>query len=170
MEKTGNEILEQIRTELDELKKKADELERRISDIDGEGVGIQTDQPFDILLDDEISFVIPKRKEELGIAADEPAAATEKSVEPEIKRRWQLDAPASEVQDILSAIALKERSIFINTLFKEDARLFMDTIAALNAMTAFSEAESYVREHFGHWKLDSDIVYKFMMAVRRKLR
>ncbi len=170
MEKTGNEILEQIHAELEELKKKAAELERRISEIDGEGTDVQPDQPFDILLDDEISFVIPKRKEELGIVVDNPVTATAKPNEPEIKKRWQLDTPASEVHDILSAIALKERSIFINTLFKEDARLFMDTIAALNAMTRFQQAEDYVREHFGHWKPDSDIVYRFMMAVRRKLR
>lgn len=167
MEKSALEILEQIKSELDELKEKAAGLERRISEIDPGNV---PQEPFDILLDDDISFVIPKRREELGNEEPLSAGEIEPACEPETLRRWQLDTPASEVQDILSAIPLKQRSIFINTLFKEDARLFMNTVAALNAMQEFAQAELYLREHFPKWKTDSDTVYNFMMAVRRKLR
>ena len=43
------------------------------------------------------------------------------------------------------------------------------TIADLNAMSTLDEAVDYVREHFPAWNLKSDVVYHFMMSVRKKL-
>lgn len=242
MEKTSDEILSQIQSELRSLIERASELDRRLTELlctepselvaeePAEPVaGPEGFAPIDIMVDDEeVSFVVPNRKEELGAPTgfdidpevavedspapepetvlealpelDDPAEKTEdkpaakvgkkprltqasrlaaKSAgravpkqskhEPVMFYAWQTATPASPLSNILSGISLKERSLFINVLFKEDAQKFIDTIAAFNAMGSLSEAENHIRKNFPEWKLDSDIMFRLMMAVRRKL-
>lgn len=83
---------------------------------------------------------------------------------------WRKDMPGSPVRDIRSAIALNDRVLFINLLFQQDAVRFQNVLNALNALESFVEAESYLRSEFPQWNYDSEVVYRFMMAVRRKLR
>ena len=60
--------------------------------------------------------------------------------------------------------------LFINTLFQENPELFQSTIAQFNNMQSLADAEAYIETHFPGWNLDSDIAFRFMMAVRRKLQ
>ena len=83
---------------------------------------------------------------------------------------WETDIPGSKVSNILSAISLNDRVLFINVLFREDARLFRDTVAALNSMQGFGEAKQYIMDRFRDWNLSSETVYRLMMAVRRKFQ
>ena len=83
--------------------------------------------------------------------------------------KWKTDLPGSPVRNIISAISLNDRVLMINKLFGEDPQLFQQTLSDLNAMGSFADAENYVSEHFSDWKMDSEPVYRFMMAVRRKL-
>ena len=83
--------------------------------------------------------------------------------------KWKTDLPGSPVRNIISAISLNDRVLMINKLFREDPQLFQQTLSDLNAMSSFADAENYVSEHFSDWKMDSEPVYRFMMAVRRKL-
>ena len=85
------------------------------------------------------------------------------------KRAWEIDMPGAPVGNILSAISLNDRLLFINTLFKKDPVLFQDTIRVFNGMDSLATAEDYIRQSFPEWNLESDTVYRFMMAVRRKL-
>lgn len=84
-------------------------------------------------------------------------------------RAWEVDMPGSPVANILSAISLNDRLLFINTLFKKDPVLFQDSIKDLNSMDSLQQALDYISENFSEWQMESDIVYRFMMAVRRKL-
>lgn len=84
-------------------------------------------------------------------------------------QKWKTDLPGSPVRNIISAISLNDRVLMINKLFREDPQLFQQTLSDLNAMGSFADAENYVSEHFSDWKMDSEPVYRFMMAVRRKL-
>mgnify|MGYP007070193706 CR=1 FL=1 len=86
------------------------------------------------------------------------------------KQSWRTDMPGSPVSNIISAISLNDRVLFINTLFGEDPMKFRSTIDTLNAMGGLGEAIEYVLDEFPQWNLDSDVVYRFMMAVRRRLR
>ena len=86
------------------------------------------------------------------------------------RQAWRIDRPGSPVKNIISAISLNDRVLLINTLFKEDPLLFQDAIAAFNAMGGLEEAVSYIAANFPEWKLDSEPVYRLMMAVRRKLQ
>ncbi len=83
--------------------------------------------------------------------------------------KWKTDLPGTPVRNIISAISLNDRVLMINKLFGEDPQLFQQTLADLNAMESFADAEDYVSGHFSEWKMDSEPVYRFMMAVRRKL-
>ena len=85
------------------------------------------------------------------------------------KRAWEIDMPGAPVGNILSAISLNDRLLFINTLFKKDPVLFQDTIRRFNGMESLAAAEAYIQENHPDWNLESDTVYRFMMAVRRKL-
>ena len=82
---------------------------------------------------------------------------------------WRKDNPGMLVKNIRSGISLLDRAQFIGTLFKEDFALYDATIAALNELGSLDEAVDYIKEHFPHWNLDSDVAYRFMMAIRKKL-
>ncbi len=83
---------------------------------------------------------------------------------------WRKDMPGAPVKDIRSAISLNDRVIFINLLFDEDAQTFVDTLSQINTMTALDQAVEYITSKFPAWDMNSDLVYRFMMAVRRKVR
>ena len=86
------------------------------------------------------------------------------------KCAWKTDMPGTPVKNVLSAISLNDRILFVNTLFGEDAALFQQTIQIFNTYTTLAEAEAYVRTNFRNWDMNSDVVYRFMMAARRKLK
>jgi len=95
-----------------------------------------------------------------------PAAAPKADI---TSYAWYKDRPGILVKNIRSGISLLDRAQFIGTLFKEDFGLYDATIAALNEMTSLEEAVAYVNEHFPQWNMGSDVAYRFMMAVRKKL-
>lgn len=86
------------------------------------------------------------------------------------KESWRTDMPGSGVNDIRSAISLNDRILFINTLFHEDPIAFKDTLGALNAMPSFEDGIRYLKDRHPEWNTESEVVYRFMMAVRRKLK
>ena len=86
------------------------------------------------------------------------------------KQAWRTDRPGSQVKNVISAISLTDRVLLINVLFREDPILFQSTISAFNGMTNLDEAISYIQTNFPDWDLNSEPVYRLMMAVRRKLR
>jgi len=86
------------------------------------------------------------------------------------KYAWNVDAPGSHVSNIISAISLNDRVLFINTLFGQDPLLFQSNIAKFNSMGSLEEALDYIVETFPKWNLSSPVLYKFIMAVRRKLQ
>lgn len=86
------------------------------------------------------------------------------------KQAWRTDMPGSPVKDVRLAISLHERVLFINHLFSEDPMAFQATINRINASETLEQVVDYVKDTFPQWNLDSDLVYRFMMAVRRKIR
>jgi hypothetical protein len=86
------------------------------------------------------------------------------------KFAWKTDMPGTSVSNVISAISLNDRALFINTLFSQDPLLFQENIMKINAMSSLEEAENYIKETFPKWNMHSAVVYRFMMAVRRKLK
>ena len=85
------------------------------------------------------------------------------------KCAWKTDIPGTPVRNIISGISLNDRILFVNTLFKGDAQAFQATIALFNSYETLSQAEEFIHSNYPGWNLDSEVVYRFMMAVRRKL-
>lgn len=83
---------------------------------------------------------------------------------------WRKDMPGPEVKDVRSAISLNDRVMFISTLFRDDSMLFQDVINKINVLTTLEKAVQYLKENFPEWDMDSELVYRFMMSVRRKIR
>ena len=84
------------------------------------------------------------------------------------KQPWRTDMPGSPVRDIRSAISLNDRILFINYLFGEDPMAFQEMLTQLNAKTSFDEAAAHAIAAHPEWNLESDTVYRFMMALRRR--
>ena len=135
----------------------------------------------------EMELAVEDLPEPEPVPASEPVSAPEPEPEPvpeqeskpepkpvtprpETERLpWRLDKPGISVKNIRSGISLYDRALFIGTLFKEDYALYDRTISDLNGMSTLDEAVDYLLERFPDWNLKSDIVYNFMMAVRKKL-
>jgi len=192
MEKSHTEILQDFRTELEELKARIQELESRLAGLDGAFANtpepVAEQQPAE---EEAVDFT----GVEIGIA-EEPETAAEPAPEPEpeplafvpeppveeapvpepvpvdeetARLPWRTDKPGLPVKNIRSGISLLDRALFIGTLFKEDFTLYDKTISHLNECGSLDEAVRYIREQFPQWNMRSDVVYHFMMAIRKKL-
>ena len=118
--------------------------------------------------------------------SDEPENVVEEAVlepvaEPVVKsapiidtmtdmQAWRTDMPGSPVKDVRSAISLNDRILFINKLFDEDPMAFQEAIGKVNSFETFAQVVEYISTEHSDWNLESDTVYRFMMAVRRKVR
>lgn len=197
MEKNNAAIIEEIRATIVRLREEIGTLEDRLSELDfqeseqTESVVVEKavieESPLDITLDDmpqieelQESVFQTEPAQEQGILEEKPVEAVfEQAAEDAPKvffesvipdtLPWKRDVPGSAVQNILSAISLNDRVQFINVLFGGDPLLFQNTIRNLNSFSLLAEAENFIAATFPKWKLDSDVVYRFMMAVRRKL-
>ena len=86
------------------------------------------------------------------------------------RQAWRTAIPGSQVRDIRSAISLHDRILFINGLFDEDPMLFQEVLTAINSMSSVDEVVEYLGEKRPDWNMESDEVYRFMMAVRRRIQ
>ena len=109
----------------------------------------------------------------------EPAVeAVMDAVEPKVavidsmtdRQAWRTDMPGSPVRDIRSAISLNDRILFIKSLFAQDPMAFQETLTRINQMESLDEVVAYVVAERPDWNLESETVYRFMMAVRRKIQ
>jgi len=156
-------------------------------DIDIDIVDIPESEPEDLPpFDEKPAEPVAPVEVDLPLAEPEPPVVTE-AAEPEPEPApelqapqrplktvdgsyaWQSAKPGMPVKNLRSAISLFDRALFINTLFKEDYSLYDKTISELNQVASFPEAIDYILTNFPDWNLASDVVYSFMMALRKKL-
>lgn len=125
----------------------------------------------DLPADDDLPFFDePVETVEDLPAPVEPAAPVAVIDAMTARQAWRTDMPGTPVRDIRSAISLNDRILFINWLFNEDPMAFQETLTSLNSMTSFDEAVNFVVARHPEWDLESDTVYRFMMALRRRLQ
>lgn len=86
------------------------------------------------------------------------------------RQSWRTDMPGTSVNDIRSAIALNDRLLFINYLFNEDPMAFQEAVVKINSMTNLDQVIEFVESSYPEWDLESEVVYRFMMAVRRRVK
>lgn len=190
MEKTQKEILNDIMAELSAIRLALNSLESKLSRID-----LSDPEPVELDFDEELDGDLPEEapaEAPAEIAEEVPAepeveldlfgepvlrvneklgAGRSRSVgeKMEQKEAWRTAMPGTAVKDVRSAISLNDRVLFIRELFGGDAGLFQKAVDDINAMGSLDEMVAYVNERHPGWDLDSDTVYRLMMAVRRKL-
>ncbi len=147
----------------------AAEVEEFAEDV---ATGVEVDAD---IIENEVVVADEAGEEAVGAIGREVAVAVEERVEPAVEKpkepvrfAWRTDRPGSPVRNILSAISLNDRMLFIRTLFADDPALFQKTISVFNSLSSLAEAEAYIRSHFPKWDMSSDTVYRFMMAARRR--
>lgn len=171
MEKDARELLEDIKSVLDAVRTQLSSLEQRLEALaqDMEHVkGQEIVEDVPQVLSETGAETDPENSVE-GIPATDIGNMTMMDMMAE-KEAWRKDLPGMPVKDIRSAISLNDRALFIRSLFKEDPMSFSDAVTAINGMETLEEAVAYIRSSFPEWDMESDQVYRFMMAVRRKLR
>ena len=186
MENKDLQILAEISDLAASLRRQLEELEEKIAHLksvyheSADYLYDEVDIPIDIDID-EMSAEEPAARmsdeteteavaEVVESVADEPPVRQAVIDVLEDKRAWKTDMPGAPVRDIRSAISLNDRVLFINRLFIEDPISFQDMLSKIINMTSIEEViEAVVAEH-PDWDLGSEIVYRFMMAVRRKIR
>lgn len=149
-----------------------------VADAADGSVQVDIEQPAEEIVEETAA---EEEDDDLPGVFDEPAPVTiatkaEVTAKPTIndvmasEHAWRKDMPGTPVRDIRSAISLNDRVIFINLLFNEDAQAFVNALTRINSMETLDEAVDFIRSEFPSWDLNSDLVYRFMMAVRRKVR
>ena len=149
-----------------------------VEDAADEPVQVDIEQPAEEVVEETAA---EEEDDDLPGVFDEPAPVTiatkaEVTAKPTIndvmasEHAWRKDMPGTPVRDIRSAISLNDRVIFINLLFNEDAQAFVNALTRINSMETLDEAVDFICSEFPSWDLNSDLVYRFMMAVRRKVR
>ena len=190
MEKTQKEILNDIMAELSAIRLALNSLESKLSRID-----LSDPEPVELDFDEELDGDLPEEIAEEAPAEIAEEAPAEPEVELDLfgepvlrvneklgagrsrsvgekmeqKEAWRTAMPGAAVKDVRSAISLNDRVLFIRELFGGDAGLFQKAVDDINAMGSLDEMVAYVNVRHPGWDLDSDTVYRLMMAVRRKL-
>ena len=188
-------MMTSIRSQLERLDAKMAELQQAVNpeEFESDSVDLEIDDvvPVEPVMelsvpDEDLPFAdVPEEEDDdLPAVFDEPvyeepvpAVKASESAAPILNDvmaaadyAWRRDMPGTPVKDIRSAISLNDRVIFINLLFNEDAQTFVNVLTDINSMEALDQVVEYVRVKFPDWDLASDLVYRFMMAVRRKVK
>lgn len=164
-----------------------------VADEEREEVHEEVHEEEGMFMDPFLDDVPERTAAEDGPAVEEPAAA-EPAVEerPAVRRAnvmindvspvqksimdgyareqaWRTDRTGAPVSDVRSAITLNDRVLFINKLFNADPQLFQNVLLQINTLADVDAVLDLVRESGLEWDMASDTVYRFMMAVRRKI-
>lgn len=194
MKNNQQQILSEIKSLLASVKTQLEELENKIAEFEqcAETQDVVEDAPIEDVVEDVMDIEL-EPSDDLPFYDDLPVTEPEVELEtsddlPEVvtvvtpeaaapvpvidamiaKQSWRTDMPGSSVRDVRSAISLNDRILFINYLFGEDPMSFQEMLTQLNAMSSFEEAAAYAIAAHPEWDLESDTVYRFMMALRRR--
>lgn len=187
------DIINELRAEIAALSGRIDQLEKQLLDTQALAAEPQVEEPQEHIEpqqeqaepqaeepQQQTERLQEQEQQQSEQQAEEPEIALDLDIEIDNQGRsqlpdlhsfqWMNDMPGGEVANMISGISLNDRVLFINTLFREDPSLFQSTISALNGMKSLEDAVAWLVARFPEWNLNSEVVYRFMMAARRKLR
>ena len=172
-------MMASIRSQIELLDAKMAELQQVVDPEDVDTLPIDLDidllEPVyedfpevELAFEPEPEVVEPELLLEPEVVVEQPVQAVIDTMT--AKHPWRTDMPGTPVKDIRSAISLNDRIIFINYLFNEDPMAFQNSLTKINTMASLDEVLEYVSQEHPEWNLESEVVYRFMMAVRRRIR
>ena len=139
-----------------------------VADVEPIESMVEEDLPVAVAEDDDDDLPIFAEPEVVAPQLRKPKPAVIDTMTD--RQAWRTDMPGTPVKDIRSAISLNDRIFFINYLFNEDPMAFQEALTRINQMGSLDEVVEYVTSDFPEWNMESDVVYRFMMAVRRRIR
>ena len=184
MEKSQTDFVQECLAEIASLKDRIAALEGKLESFPVDELQEVEAAPEEVPEDAPVDFtdmemdVQEAEAETVSSFANNKADATEETVSAKkdsaaedetTSLPWRKDKPGLRVKNIRSGISLYDRALFIGTLFKEDFTLYENTIRDLNEFVSLDQAVDYIRTRFPEWNLHSDVVYNFMMSIRKKL-
>ena len=181
MEKSQTDFVQECLAEIAALKERIAALEEKLenypADEPQEATPVMEEEPEDAPVDftdvdlseDTVVSSSTENKADVPEETTVPSAPAPASPDETASLPWRKDKPGLKVKNIRSGISLYDRALFIGTLFKEDFSLYENTIRDLNEFVSLDQAVDYIRTHFPEWNLHSDVVYNFMMSIRKKL-
>lgn len=179
MENRESVFLSEVKDLISDLRKRVEYLENKVEEYENLLYSEET-EPISLDIDELDVILEPEPEPELEPEPETETVSEPESVpEPEVttvqiieekRPLWWNDMPGSPVRDIRSAISLNDRILFINTLFNEDPATFQNVVNAINGMNSLEEVADYINSEFPQWDMDSETVYRFMMAARRRVR
>jgi hypothetical protein len=162
-----------IEAELEEIKKKAEAVERM-------SMQSRTQTVFEMMEDDVPTLVhqkTPKKKatqekiifEAVNIGAPEGASLNDtlKKEGTEISELLN-DSP---IRDLRKAIGINDRFVYISELFRGDETMYERSIKTINSFSIWPEAEYWIRRELKvklGWQDDHEIVKQFDQLVKRR--
>ena len=177
MEEAG--LPEREKEEMEEMEMEEEEIEEVKAEYaegaENEEDGNEGDGEYE---EDGSEEVKVKEEEDAELEHSVEIAAEEAEIVNDAARAdwydWEVDYPASHIDNIYDGIGINDRYEFVRELFNvngnlhEAELLFKRTIDDLNRLDSFKEALVYIRARFPQWDELSDEVYRFYMTVRRK--
>ena len=145
-------------------------------DPEEETTEVFVEAPVEELAEESVELIVEVEDEPVVEPQPEPVVEKKPVVQEAIidvmteRQAWRTDMPGTPVKDVRLAISLHERVLFINHLFSEDPMAFQAAVNRVNASESLEQVVEFVKENYPQWNLESDLVYRFMMAVRRKIR
>jgi len=171
---TLNDELLLIQKDLEEIKAaKALEVEAKEEDTEIAPAPVVEPTP---VVEAPIPVVVPTMP-----VVEPPAPAAEKqgvetiadkfhgqpSVHDKIAAQPEITTTGTRVNDIIKAISINDRLLFIKELFGK-AEVFTQTVKYLNSLQNFDEAQQYLNEAFPHWDNAGSAAQLFISIVRRR--
>ena len=179
MEKSQTDFVQECLAEIAALKERIAALEEKLdnypADEPQEATPVMEEEPEDAPVDftdvdlSEDTVASSSTDNKADVPEEKPSVPVPDAPDETASLPWRKDKPGLRVKNIRSGISLYDRALFIGTLFKEDYSLYENTIRDLNEFVSLDQAVDYIRTHFPQWNLHSDVVYNFMMSIRKKL-
>ncbi len=124
-------------------------------------------QPKPFVIEEEDEIIVTEEDEEESTIVEVEDGFWDDDDDEDSEYQWMYDMPGEPVEDVRDAISFNDRINFISELFMEDDEQYELTMDRINEARSFAEVVSEMRAAFD-WDEESDEVYRFYMAVRRK--
>lgn len=118
----------------------------------------------ELVYEPEVEHVVEPEEEQVP---EEDMVKDKTTLLQEPKEKILTNIKMQTVDDIMIAIGLNDRFLFIRELFNNDADFFKSTIDTLNVMDSWRSAGDYLSENFS-WDPEDPTLTLFLSVVKRR--
>lgn len=170
------DAIDLILKELESSERKLEMLGKRVAELERMIAGKGTEEKKTVEPDAEPAGIKDEEDTVAGIAVDDGSKVfgelftVPQAIGDTARDRfsWYTDMPGEKVDDVNLAISLNDRLFFIRELFAGDDVQFQLMMDRINESASFEDVLMDMRTAFPEWDEESEPVYRFYMAVRRR--